>query len=617
MGPLRVVIAGHVDHGKSTLVGRLMHDTGSLTEGRMQELEESCESRGLDVLEWSFLLDSFQAERDQAVTIDTTQIRLSTGKRDVVIIDAPGHIEFLKNMITGAAAADAAILVIDAVDGLQDQTRRHAFMLHLLGLKQVAVVVNKMDMVGYQEDRFCQIEKDILSCLKTISLDCVAVIPVAARHGDMLVDRGKSMPWYGGPTLLAVFDSMESTIPPVDAPLRFSVQDVYRFDEQRIVVGRVEIGIIRQGDTLLFSPHQQKAIVSSLAIWPADINKTVAQAGESIGLILDRPVFVERGYIASHEKNPPSLTRAFRATIFWFSTEPLKQGAVYKLHYGTHQSVVTVQSVDRVIDAGNLQQNETTEIVPRHAVADIVLSSRDMIAFDPSGRFALYNDSGIVGGGLIREAAETRSSNISSVAHSVTADDRARQNGHQGGVFWLTGLSASGKSTLAMAAERILHERGYRVYVLDGDNLRHGLNADLGFAPEDRAENIRRVGEVAALMADSGLICLSAFISPYRADRDRARAAAKENFHEIFVSADLSVCEARDPKGLYQKARRGEITDFTGIDAPYESPTHPELQIDTGGQDIPVCVQQIVDYIEQHSALRDIESLQKKDKVFK
>lgn len=617
METLHVVIAGHVDHGKSTLVGRLMHDTGSLAEGRMEELEAACESRGLDVLEWSFLLDSFQAERDQAVTIDITQTRLSTGKRDVVIIDAPGHIEFLKNMICGAASADAAILVIDAIEGVREQTCRHAFMLHLLGLRQVAVVVNKMDVAGYAETRFRQIEKEILSSLKTIGLDCTAAIPVAARHGEMLVQRGRTMPWYDGPALIDVLDSMTVVQAPADAPLRFSVQDVYRFDERRIVVGRVESGIIRQGDTVLFSPHGQKAVVSSLAVWPADKDKVSAQAGEAIGLVLDRPVFVERGYTASHEKNPPLLARALHATVFWFSAEPLKAGVTYKLHYGPHRSVVTVQAVKSVFDAGSLSRDEKLESVARHAVADIVLTSRDMIPFDPMGRFALYDDRGVVGGGIIREAAESRSSNISSVAHSVTSEDRARQNGHRGGVFWLTGLSASGKSTLAMAAERILYERGYHVYVLDGDNLRHGLNADLGFAPEDRAENIRRVGEVAALMADSGLICLSAFISPYRADRDRARVAAKGRFHEIFIDADLSVCEARDPKGLYQKARRGEISDFTGVDSPYEPPVNPELRIDTAGNEIESCVNQMLDYIEHHSAISDSVNFQTKDKVFK
>ncbi|MBU0800121.1 MAG: adenylyl-sulfate kinase, partial [Alphaproteobacteria bacterium] len=538
--PLRVVIVGHVDHGKSTLIGRLLHDTGSLPEGKKEEIEAISKRRGADGIEWSFVLDAFQAERDQNVTIDTTQIWFATTRRDYVIIDAPGHREFVKNMISGAAAADAAILVVDAGEGVREQTRRHAYLLHLLGLKQVAVVINKMDNVDFDIETFNEVSRQVNSYLHAIGLTATHIVPISARHGDMIATRSDRAAWYQGRTLTEVLDSFDVAPAPIARPLRFPVQDVYKQGNDRVIVGRIESGILRKGDTLLFSPTNEKAIVESIAIWPAQPDKVEAHAGESIGITLSERIFIECGHIGSHEKNPPLLSNVFRAHIFWLADSPLTVGNSYTLRYATHEAMVTVQSIDRIIDTEDLGDKTERGTVPRLAVAEITLRARDLLPLDPHddnprmGRIVLYDGYDVAGGGTLnmdgyadqRRLTTPKSKNIQAVRPLLHHDERARRNGHYGGVFWFTGLSGAGKSTLAMLTEKALFDRGLHTYVLDGDNVRHGLNADLGFSPQDRAENIRRVGEVAALQADAGLVTITAFISPYQSDRDRARAAA-------------------------------------------------------------------------------------------
>ncbi len=616
---LGVVIVGHVDHGKSSLIGRLLHDTDSLPAGKKEELEAICEKRGVP-FEWSFLLDAFQAERDQAVTIDTTQIFFSTAARNYVIIDAPGHREFLKNMISGAAQADAAVLVVDATEGVQEQTRRHAYMLHLLGLQQICVVINKMDKVDYSAEVFSKVSKESVDYLKSIGLNAGHIIPISAREGDMLVERNTNMPWYKGKMLTEALDALELSSPAVALPLRFPVQDVYRFEEERVLVGRIETGTLNKGDTIFFSPTNEKAVVTAIKSWPEEKDSLKASAGESVGITLDDRIFVERGHLGSSEKNLPILSNVFRANIFWLSHTPLKVGNSYKIRYGTREARVTVQSIDNLIDTQDLERQEDASEVARNAVAEVTLRARDMLPIDAHdmnakmGRIVIYEGYDVAGGGLInmegypdqRQSAEPKSENIYKVMHSVTPDMRAQRFGHYGGIFWFTGLSGSGKSTLAVAAEKEIFERSMNAYVLDGDNVRYGLNSDLGFSPEDRAENIRRVGEVSALQASSGVIVLSAFISPYQADRRKARAAAPSYFHEVYIKADLETCESRDPKGLYKKARSGDIKQFTGIDSPYEAPSNPDLVVDTEKNDIETCVKQIVDYIVENVGLGEI-----------
>jgi len=611
---LKLVVVGHVDHGKSTLVGRLLNETDSLPTGKVAAIQAMCERRGMP-FEWAFVMDALQAERDQGITIDTTQIWLRTPRRDTVIIDAPGHKEFLKNMVTGAAQADAALLVIDAQEGVREQSRRHGYLLHLLGLRQVAVIVNKMDLVGYDQARFRALEGEIRDYLGGLRLTASAIVPIVARDGDNILHRSARMPWYQGATIIEALGDFHPLSATTDLPLRLPIQDVYKFDERRILVGRIESGWLKVGDRLLFSPQNRTAHVASIEAWGVDKLPTEAEAGQAVGITLDEQLFVERGALASHVERAPIETDVFRARLFWLGREPLEVGRLLKLKLHTAETMVTVQSIERVIDTGDLSATDATQ-VERNAVAEVILRARAMLALDPhgscprTGRFVLVDGYDIAGGGIVsmegyadqRSRLTAKATNVVRVEHRVSIEERVRRNGHQGGVIWLTGLSGAGKSTIAIEVERRLFAKGAQVYVLDGDNLRFGLNSDLGFTPTDRAENIRRVGEVAALFARAGFIVLSAFISPYRADRERARTAAENQFHEVHVRADLSVCESRDPKGLYKKARAGEIADFTGISAPYEAPEHPALVIDTGHGSIAQCVDQLLAYIDEHLA---------------
>ena len=610
---LRIVIVGHVDHGKSTLVGRLFHDTGSLPEGKYESIQAMCRKRGVP-FEWAFLMDALQAERDQGITIDTSQIWFKTDARDYTIIDAPGHKEFLKNMITGAAQSDAALLIIDAAEGVREQSRRHGYLLHLMGVRQVAVAVNKMDLVDYDKEQFDLIEEEYRDYLRSIGVEPTFIIPVSAREGDNIASGSAKMPWYKGPSVVKALDSFLPTSAPVEQPLRFPVQDVYKFDQRRIIAGRIESGKLKVGDELIFSPSNKTAKIRTIEAWsalPDGVPPLEAGAGQSVGVTLDEQIFVERGDLASHLGHMPVETDVFRARLFWLGHDNMTVGKSYKLKLGTMEVPVSVQTIERIIDTGDLS-NKAAAAVERNQVAEIVFRSRRMLALDEfiehpaTGRFVLVDKYDIAGGGIIsmegyadqRDLITSKSTNITRVDHGISAEERAFRNGHKGGVLWFTGLSGAGKSTLAVALEKRLFEKGYHTYVLDGDNVRHGLNANLGFSPEDRAENIRRVGEVSALFSRAGMLAITAFISPYRSDRDRARAAASEHFHEIYVKADVATCEKRDPKGLYKKARTGEIRDFTGISAPYEAPDAPQLTVDTTTLSIEECLESLVNYVE-------------------
>lgn len=611
---LKLVIVGHVDHGKSTLVGRLLHDTGSLPEGKFEAIKQSCDKRGMP-FEWSFLMDALQTERDQGITIDTTQTWLKRPARDMVIIDAPGHKEFLKNMITGAAQADAALLLIDAKEGIREQSKRHGYLLHLLGVRQIAVLVNKMDMAGYDQKIFNAIEKDYRAYLKSVGVEPTCFIPISAREGDCIVGASASMPWYKGPGVLEALDRFEAASPLDTLPLRFPVQDVYKFDERRILVGRIESGSLRVGDTLLFSPSNTPATVASIETWPVTGVLKQVGAGESVGITLAEPIFVERGHIASHEVQAPKLSNLFRARIFWLGRQPMVPGKRYKIKLATCEVQAEIKTIEHVIDSDSLAQVKV-ERIERGSVAEIIMRTRQVVALDEFvtnprlGRFVIVDEYEVAGGGIISlegfydqrmlKAGKVKSQNITEVDFGVSMEQRALHNGHFGGILWFTGLSGSGKSTIAKQAQKRLFEKGYQVYVLDGDNIRKGLNRDLGFSHEERSENIRRVAEVAALFAQAGVIVISSFISPYHEDRERARAVCPEYFHNIYIKASLDVCEKRDVKGLYKKARAGTISEFTGISAPYEEPHDPDLTIDTEGVNVNRCVEELVSYVEHH-----------------
>lgn len=612
---LKIVIVGHVDHGKSTFVGRLFHDTGSLPEGKLEQLQAIAERRGVP-FEWANLMDALQSERDQNITIDTAQIWFHTRKRQYVIIDAPGHKEFLKNMVTGAANAEAALLLIDAHEGVQENSRRHGYLLHLLGIRQVAVLVNKMDLEGYSQQCFDRVIAEYRAWLSTIGLQPKVFIPIAARHGDNIAALSPNMPWYHGPTVLETLDDFKVAELPKDLPLRFPVQDVYRFDERRILAGRVEAGKIKVGDRLVFSPTNKVSTVKTIERWSAPPAES-ASAGESIGITLAEQVFVARGAIASPEASPPYELSSFKARVFWLGRDPLRKAKSYRLKLATQEAECFVESIDKVIDASTLEPvdrpPEDLKVV-RYEVGELTLHTKRPIAFDSysdipvMGRFVIVDGLDVSGGGIVAvdnyprrtHDSRTKSDNIYWSKGKVSSAQREARNGHPGCVVWLTGLSSAGKSTIATEMERELFNMGRQAYVLDGDNIRHGLCSNLGFSPADRTENIRRVGEVARLFADAGIVCITAFISPYRADRDLVRQIVPAGrFVEVFVNAPLEVCEQRDPKGLYARARANEIRNFTGISAPYEAPLKPEIEVRTDQCSVAESVSTIIDYLQR------------------
>ncbi|HYE52575.1 MAG TPA: adenylyl-sulfate kinase [Azospirillaceae bacterium] len=590
--PFPIVIVGHVDHGKSTLIGRLLHDTGCLPEGRVEELKAVSAKRGMEI-EWSFLLDALQVERDQGITVDTSRIWFRTAARPYVIIDAPGHAEFLKNMVTGAASADAAVLVTDAERGSSEQTRRHAFLLSLLGVRQVVVAINKMDLVGNREEGYQAVADDVAAYLRRVGIEPAFIVPVSARHGDNIAARSDAMPWWKGPTLLEALDAFPRPSGRADQPLRLPVQDVYRRGDKRVAVGRIESGRLRVGDKVRIAPTGQVGTVAAFESWSPSAQLS-AVAGQSVAISFAEDVLLNRGQLLSQLSAAPIESKRLQVRVFWLDKQPLREGDRVTLRLATAEHPVVVERVERVVDIHDLTEADGTEVT-QGGIAEMVLRSGQTVSFDahadfaPTGRAVLVRGQRIVGGAVALGAAAERPAvphprNLVSVGQSVTEEERAARNGHGGGVVWLTGLSGAGKSTLAMGAQRALFDAGWQVVVLDGDNLRHGLNRDLGFTAEDRRENVRRTAEAAKLFASTGTVVLVSLISPLAEMRAEARRIGGDRFLEVWVRADLATCEARDPKGLYAKARAGEIKDFTGIDSPFEPPAAADLVIDTGAQ---------------------------------
>jgi bifunctional enzyme CysN/CysC len=590
---VRIVIVGHVDHGKSTLVGRLLHETGSLPEGKLEMLKAVSARRGMP-FEWSFLLDALQTERDQGITIDTTQIRFRTRSRDVVLIDAPGHAEFLRNMITGASQADGAVLIIDALEGVRDQTRRHGYLLHLLGVKQVAVVVNKMDRVDFSAARFNDISAEISAHLTGLGVTPSAVIPISARDGDGVTERTPRIGWYNGPTVVEALDALQPA-PPLEAlALRLPVQAIYKFDDRRIVAGRIESGSLSAGDEIVIMPSAKIAKIKTVESWPLTPVKGRQSAGRSVGITLDRELFIERGDVIAHVDAAPRDTRRLRARIFWLHDKPLLSGASILVRLGTREARATVVAIEKAVDPGELSSVETKAIARNH-VGEIDISLAQALAADPytdnprTGRLVIEVNGRIAGGGLVLSVDAGQRAipvDIVPVESALRPDERSARYRHAGAVIWLTGLPGSGKSTLARALERRLFGQGGSPVLLDGDTLRAGLNGDLGFSPADRAENIRRLAEVATHLARNGHIAIVAAVSPAAEDRAAARRIADTTFREIYVATPAEVCESRDPKGHYAKARAGGLNNFTGIGKDYQAPTDSELTIDTSARSV-------------------------------
>jgi bifunctional enzyme CysN/CysC len=576
---VRIVIVGHVDHGKSTLIGRLLFETGSLPDGKLESLKAVSARRGMP-FEWSFLLDALQTERDQGITLDTSQIRFRTPSRDFILIDAPGHAEFLRNMITGAAQADAALLIVDAAEGVRDQTRRHGYLLHLLGVRQVAVVINKMDRVNFDEQRFRDIETEISTHLLNLGLTPTAVVPISARDGDGVARRTDAIAWYGGPTVVETLDGFMPARQAEELALRLPVQAVYKFDDRRIVAGRIETGRIAVGDEIVVMPSGRTARVRSIESWPepapADAPRA-AGAGQSIGITLDSEIFLDRGDVVSTAAVRPKATRHLRARIFWLHEEPLAVGASINVRIGTAEARGTIAAIEKAVDPGQLSSTEARAVAQNH-VGEIDIALSRPLAVDPyavnarTGRVVLDMQGRISGGGLVLSldgppplpslasaggfGGGLHSSPDAPQKSAVSARERAARSGHEGAIIWLTGRRGSGKSKLARALERRLFERGGAPVVLEGNALQRGLNADLDDTPANRAEIIRRTAEVATHLARNGLIAIVAAASPSAADRAQARAIGGRCFYEVHV-------------------------DVVESDMSYEPPGAPDLRLDT------------------------------------
>ena len=606
----KLVVVGHVDHGKSTIIGRMLYETGKLSDQKIKEIKAYCDKRSMP-FEWSFVLDSFQAEREQGITIDTTHINFHYNHLNFTFIDVPGHKEFMKNMVSGASLADAVILVVDAHEGIQEQTKNHSHILKLLGLKNLIVLVNKVDLIDYDQKKFEKIKKEITQFTDQLGIELKACIPIAAKDGINLFEKSDKMPWYEDSALIDAIQKLSVQKMSEVKHLRLSVQDVYKFDQKnRYIVGRILGGSLQKGDEVCFSPSNKTAVVTKIDAW----NKgelQIAYEGQSVAFQIDKPLFIERGEVMSHTKDMPVISDVFRLNFFWLDDASLKADDKLVMRIGTNEASCFVESIDwienaegRITDRQEIQKNE---------LAEGVFRLKKPVAFDDEEssltlhRVALVRDDVLVGAGIIdrkgfpdlRGAFHQKSTNIFKVDHAVTHAERVNKNNHEAAILWMTGLSGSGKSTLAMALESALFKKGYQTYVLDGDNVRHGLNADLGFSPEDRVENIRRIGQVAKLFADAGHIVITSFISPYLSDRQRAREIMPNHFHEIHLSTSLDVCETRDPKDLYKKARKGEIKEFTGIDSPYERPINAEIVINTGELSVEDSVEKLLDYVIQ------------------
>jgi bifunctional enzyme CysN/CysC len=519
-----IVIVGHVDHGKSTLVGRLYADTGSLPEGKLEKVQAICRQQGKE-FEYAFLFDAFLEEQEQGITIDTARTFFIWKGRQYIIIDAPGHKEFLKNMISGAARAEAALLVIDALEGVKEQSKKHGYLLSLLGVRQFAVVVNKMDLVGYRQDVFDGIEKEYREFLGQFGAIPERIIPVSAKLGDNIADRSRAMPWYGGPTVLDTLSFFKKETASADQPLRFPVQDVYKFDARRIIAGRITAGRLKVGDQLIFSPSNKRANVKSIEAFNVEPLPMSAETGQSIGVTLDEQIFVERGEIAAHPSGLPHVSTSFKANLFWLGKRPLERGRKYVLRVATKEVECEVAALHRIIDTTDLNQQQDAAMVSRNQVAELTLRTKTPIAFDVSssfeatGRFVLVDEYDIAGGGIVTEMVpddqeslreEARRRDFAWVKGEVGVEDRAKHYGHRSAVVLFTGGRHAGKSLLARKLEGRLIADGRHAYLLDGENLRRGLDADLSEEEKSQtAEMARRYGEVARLLIDTGLIVVS------------------------------------------------------------------------------------------------------------
>lgn len=597
---LRFITCGSVDDGKSTLIGRLLWEAQQLFDDQLAALESDSRKYGTQGgdIDFALLVDGLAAEREQGITIDVAYRFFATARRRFIVADTPGHEQYTRNMVTGASTADAAILLVDARAGLVAQTRRHAFLAHLMGIRHVALAINKMDLVGFDVEAYLRIREGFETFAQGLGFGSVAALPVSALRGDNITERSPRTSWYEGPTLMGYLENVEATRSRGDRFV-FPVQWVNRRDPRfRGFAGTIAAGAVRVGDEIRVTASGQKATVAEIVTM--DGSPVQAAAGDAVTLRLDHQIDASRGDILSQADAPLEMTDQFEATLVWMHEDAGLTGRSYDLKLGNQWVSAAITAIKYRIDIGSLAREASRKLELNDISVCNLATTRPLVydsyeACPALGSFILVDrfTHATVAAGMIRHTLR-RAQNVHRQALSIARADRERLGGHKGKVLWFTGLSGSGKSTLANALEVELHRRGMRTYLLDGDNLRQGLNRDLGFTEEDRVENIRRVGEVARLMMDAGLIVLTAFISPFRQEREMARELmGPENFLEVYLCTPLEVCEQRDAKGLYRQARAGRIPNMTGINSPYEVPEAPQYRADGAQRSVDEMVREL------------------------
>jgi bifunctional enzyme CysN/CysC len=599
---LRFITCGSVDDGKSTLIGRLLYESHVLLEDQIEALASDSRRLGTqgDELDFALLVDGLAAEREQGITIDVAYRFFATERRKYIVADTPGHEQYTRNMVTGASTAHLAIILVDARKGVLTQTRRHSYLVSLLGIRRIVLAINKMDLVDYSQQRYGETERAYREFASRIGLTDIVAIPVSALRGDNVIERGASMPWYHGPTLLAHLETVP--IPDqLDAQsFRMPVQWVNRPNQDfRGFAGLIVGGAVRPGDTLRVLPSGFTSRVARIVTADGDLPQAVA--GQSVTLTMADEIDISRGDLLAAAAAPAGVSDKFEATIVWMSDEPMLPGRPYLLKCGTRTVTAAVAQLRYKVNVNTLEELAARQL-ELNEIGLVNLNLDQPLGFDPytrnrdTGGFILIDriNNSTVGAGML-QAALRPAQNVHWQALDVDRGNRSVLKNQKACVLWFTGLSGAGKSTIANLVEKKLFGMGRHTYLLDGDNIRHGLNRDLGFTDADRVENIRRVGEVARLMTDAGLIVLVSFISPFRSERQLARSLlGSGEFFEIYVDTPLAVAEARDPKGLYQKARAGKIRNFTGIDSPYEPPESPEIHIDTGRVSAEQAAEQVI-----------------------
>jgi len=609
---LRFITCGSVDDGKSTLIGRLLYDSKLVFEDHLAALEADSKRIGTqgEGLDFALLVDGLAAEREQGITIDVAYRFFTTDRRKFIVADTPGHEQYTRNMVTGASTADLAVILVDARSGVVTQTRRHSYLVSLLGIRHIVVAVNKLDLVGYSEEVFDAIESDYRQFAGQIGIEDVTCIPISALLGDNVTTRSPNTPFYDGPTLVQHLEEVEVDDDGPAKPFRLPVQWVNRPTLNfRGFSGRIVGGTVRTGDRVRVVPSGTESTVARIVTADGDLDE--AADGQSVTLTLADEVDVSRGDVIAQATDPPPVADQFECHLVWMGEEPMLPGRPYLLKIGTRTVGATVTHGKYKINVNTLE-HEPAPTLALNEIAVCTISTDRPIAFDPyvgnrdMGGFILIDryTNATIGAGLLTFELR-RSQNVHWQDTLVDRDTRARSLGQRPTVVWFTGLSGAGKSTIASLVERRLHDLGFHTYLLDGDNLRHGLNRDLGFTDADRVENIRRAAEVGRILVDAGLVVLASFISPFRAERQMARDLFDEGrFIEVHVDVPLAVAEQRDRKGLYAKARRGELTNFTGIDSPYEPPESPDLHIDASASTVEENAERIVDYLLGPGVLR-------------